>query len=133
MLLGRWLFLKNRVPFLVIGIVCLLALIGLVSSVVSNPVGFMQNILSLVVIGLLIWFIVRRFYKASPERKEQKAFVKAAKRSKKRQQHTKGKLLPKQGAQAKTATFKGKKRSASSAHLTVIEGKKSKKKNRATF
>jgi len=124
--------LKNRIPFFVIGIVCILALIGLVSSVVSNPVGFMQNILSLVVVGLLIWFIVRRFYKASPERKEQKAFVKAAKRSKKRQ-HIKGKTLPKQGVQAKPASFKGKKRSSSSTHLTVIEGKKSKKKNRATF
>lgn len=126
--------MKNRIPLIFISMVFLFAVIGLVSSVVNNPIGLLQNIVFTVGVVFLIWLLVRRFYKASPDKKEQKAFIKAAKKSKKRLQ-LKEKSPIKQTVMNKSTSFKAKKqkRNTNNTHLTVIEGKKNKKKKRVSF
>jgi hypothetical protein len=112
----------------------MLAIIGVVTSFVSNPMGFLKSILMLVIIGSVIFFLARRFlFGASPQNREQNAFRKAAKRSKKRFQQTARKPTSKTNNGNVSTLRKVKHKSKSAAHLTVIEGKKGKKKKRASF
>ena len=77
-------FLKNRTSFyFVIGMI-ILAIIGVASRLISNPSAFFQSVLVFLVIGFAIFFLVRRFNGATPQKREQSAFRKAAKKSKKR-------------------------------------------------
>ncbi|WP_052352815.1 SA1362 family protein [Neobacillus dielmonensis] len=126
--------MKNRTSAMVIGGLIILALIGLFGSFTANPAGFIQKIAIFALIGLLVYFLVRRFSISSPQKKEQRAFLKAAKKSKKRLQQ-KGSEAASKGSSLGTLTTlkKSKSRKNPPAHLTVIEGKKSKKKNRASF
>lgn len=109
-------FLTYAVYFILV-----LAVIG----IISNPGLMIREILiTLVVVGLLI--LVFRYMTApkSQSRKEQINFVKAARKSKKRIQKK---------LSAKKPMYKSKQsiRKRDARHLTVIEGKKGKKKNRA--
>jgi ABC-type nickel/cobalt efflux system permease component RcnA len=125
--------LKNRtVGFIVGGIVVILALIGISSMFISNPTGFLQGLAVVVVIGIAIYIFVRLMYKTNPQKKEQRAFLKAAKKSKKRLQKKETKSTSSAGT---LAPFRKavKKKTKKTAHLTVIDGKKGKKKNRASF
>jgi predicted lipid-binding transport protein (Tim44 family) len=128
-------FLKNRTSVYVIGGLIILALIGLFGSLTANPAGFIQRIAIIALIGLAIFFLVRRFSTSSPQRKEQRAFLKAAKKSKKRLQQKSGDPHVKSSSLGTLTTLKKntKTKKKSPAHLTVIDGKKGKKKNRASF
>lgn len=99
---------------------------------ISNPAGFLQRIAVILLVGAVIYFIFRKFYKASPRKREQRAFVRAAKKSKKRFQSE-----PAKGSNRRTnsgpLTSIKKPRKKSSTHLTVIDGKKGKKKDRASL
>lgn len=77
-------FLKNRTPAIVVGILIILALLGLYGSVTANPTRFIQGIAVVALVGLAIYFLARKFSNSSPQKKEQRAFLKAAKKSKKR-------------------------------------------------
>ncbi|MEK4908196.1 SA1362 family protein [Niallia sp. FSL R7-0648] len=127
-------FLKNRFSLILFGSIIFLAFIGLSVNLIKNPSGFFLNIVVMVAVGAAIWFIYRHFSTSSPQKKEQKAFLKAAKQSKKRLQ-TRDRSSSGQQQSTKTSSIKANKhkRSKSTAHLTVIEGKKSKKKNRASL
>ncbi|HEO8418689.1 SA1362 family protein [Niallia sp. FSL W8-0635] len=126
--------MKNRFSFILFGSIIFLAFIGLTTSLIKNPAGFLLNIAVILAVGAIIWFIFRHFSTSSPQKREQKAFLKAAKKSKKRLQ-TREKSPAGQQHSTKSSSLKANKhkRSKSSAHLTVIEGKKSKKKNRASL
>lgn len=126
--------MKNRFSLILFGSIIFLAFIGLTVNVIKNPGGFFLNIVVMVAVCAIIWFIYRHFSTSSPQKKEQKAFLKAAKQSKKRLQ-TRDRSSSGQQQSTKTASIKANKhkRSKSTAHLTVIEGKKSKKKNRASL
>lgn len=128
-------FLKNRASFYIVLGLIILAAIGMAGSLLANPAGFLQRIAVVVLIGAAIYFVVKRFYLTKPEKREQRAFVKAAKKSKKRLQQQKDSVQnPRRSGATITSmkkTLKTKKKP--SAHLTVIEGKKGKKKNRASF
>lgn len=126
--------MKNRFSIILFGSIFLLAFIGLSTSLIKNPAGFFLNIAVIIAVGTIIWFIFRHFSTSSPQKREQKAFLKAAKKSKKRLQ-TKEKSPAGQQHSTKSSSLKANKhkRSKSTAHLTVIEGKKSKKKNRASL
>lgn len=123
--------LKNRSTVLIFGAIFVLALIGVFGSLFSNPSGFLQGIAVIVVIGVAIYVILRLMGKTNPQKKEQRAFVKAAKQSKRRLQ----KKDTKSTAPGTLATLKkvAKRKTKKTAHLTVIDGKKGKKKNRASF
>ncbi|WP_330220438.1 SA1362 family protein [Neobacillus mesonae] len=126
-------FLKNRTSVLIIGGLVILALIGLVGSFTSNPAGFIQKIAIMALIGFAIFFLVRKFSNSGPQKKEQRAFLKAARQSKKRLQHKSGDSNTKSSLGRISPLKKNKTKRKSPAHLTVIEGKKGKKKNRASL
>lgn len=126
--------MKNRTSVLVIGGLIILALLGLVSTFTANPAGFIQKIAIMAVIGFVIFLLFRKFSNSSPQKKEQRAFLKAAKQSKKRLQQKSGESNVKSSSFGSISTLKKNKiKKKSPAHLTVIDGKKGKKKNRASL
>ena len=128
-------FLKNRTSVIIVGILIILAILGLFASFTANPAGFIQRIAVIALIGLVIYFLVRKFSNSSPQKKEQRAFLKAAKKSKKRLQQKSGDTNVKTSSLGTLTTLKksNKTKKKSPAHLTVIDGKKGKKKNRASL
>ncbi|MEH7074010.1 SA1362 family protein [Neobacillus drentensis] len=129
-------FLKNRTFVnVVVGGLIILALLGLVSTFTANPAGFIQRIAVIALIALVVYFLVRKFSGSSPQKKEQRAFLKAAKKSKKRLQQKSGESTVKTSTLGSLSSLKksNKTKKKSPAHLTVIDGKKGKKKNRASL
>jgi Na+/melibiose symporter-like transporter len=130
-------FLKNRSSYYIIGGIIVLAFIGLFSQLFSNPAGFFKGIAVMLVFSAVIFFLLRRFTKLSPAKSEQRAFVKAAKRSLKRHnQKESGQNTRKNKPNNLTSIKKlraNRNKKQSNPQLTVIEGKKGKKKNRASF
>lgn len=128
--------MKNRTFVnVVVGGLIILALLGLVGTFTANPAGFIQRIAVIALIVLAVYLLVRKFSKSSPQKKEQRAFLKAAKKSKKRLQHKSGDGTVKTSSLGTLASLKksNKTKKKSPAHLTVIDGKKGKKKNRASL
>lgn len=120
----------NRIIY---GIIAL-AVLGLASQLFHNPWGLIRSVLIIAVVVGIVYFIYKRLTKDKPEKKEQRAFLKAARQSKNRQKSTKAKRdNVATFSLAKSAKNKSKIRKKSEANLTVIEGKKNKKKNRASF
>lgn len=129
-------FLKNRTfVHVIVGGLIILALLGLVGTFTANPAGFIQRIAVIALIVLAVYFLVRKFSSSSPQKKEQRAFLKAAKKSKKRLQQKSGDVPVKTSSLGTLASLKksNKTKKKSPAHLTVIDGKKGKKKNRASL
>ncbi|MCM2531686.1 hypothetical protein NDK43_03790 [Neobacillus pocheonensis] len=127
--------MKNRTSSVIVGGLIILALIGIISSITTISTGFIQRIAVIAVVGIGIYLIVRRFSSSSPQKKEQRAFLKAAKKSKKRLQLKDGDSHLKSSTLGTLTSLKksSKTKKKSPAHLTVIDGKKGKKKNRASF
>lgn len=127
-------FLKNRTSLLIVMGLIILAAIGVAGNYIANPTGFLKSIAVVLVVSTAVYFIVRRFYNSNPEKREQRAFVKAAKRSKKRlHQKESGQGMRRSISPITTMKKNMKSKKKPTAHLTVIEGKKGKKKNRASF
>ncbi len=107
----------------------LLAILGLGSWLIGNPLGLLRQLLVTAAVIGIIYFIYRRWFSHKHSgSNEQRAFLKAAKQSKKR--------LKKKSTGSPRVSQPSKKRSVrkkSNAKLTVIEGKKNKKNNRASF
>jgi mannitol-specific phosphotransferase system IIBC component len=125
-------FLKNRISTYLV--VCLIALaaLGMFSLLVSNPTGLLLKFVITLAAGAVIFFLVRYFYQSSPEKREQRAFVKAAKKSlKRKQQKESGKQARKTNI-SNITSIKTKKKQTNN-HLTVIEGNKGKRKNRVSL
>lgn len=126
--------MKNGISVPLVGSVIVLGIIGIIGAFTKNPLGFLKSIAVFALVALAIYFIFRLLTKSNSKNKEQQAFLRAAKKSKKRLQH-KG-----SEPQAKSSTFgsltslkKKKAKKKSPVHLTVIDGKKGKKKNRASL
>ncbi|ALC89962.1 hypothetical protein AM500_09380 [Bacillus sp. FJAT-18017] len=115
-----------------IGALIFFAVIGLFGTFFKDPAAFIQNIAIAVLIGLVIYYIYRRITAANPAKKEQRAFLKAARKSKKRNGNKNTQQQGKNSFHGTLASLKRPKKKAQ-AHLTVIEGKKGKKKDRASF
>jgi|HigsolmetaAR203D_1030402.scaffolds.fasta_scaffold01744_3 hypothetical protein len=113
-------FLKIRtfVFFLITG----LAAIGLLSFFAGSPNALGKRILFLIFVASLLYIVYRMGIK-KPVRKDQQAFLRAAKKSKKR-------IRKRQSSRLSTQKRKPIRR-RNDVHLTVIEGKKGKKKKRA--
>jgi hypothetical protein len=128
-------FLKNRTSSIFVGVLIILAILGFFNSISSNPINFLKGAAVFVILSIGIYFVVRKLSNSGPQSKEQRAFLKAAKKSKKRLQQKNGVSQAKNSSQGTLTTLKKhiKTNKKPSAHLTVIEGKKSKKKNRASL
>ncbi len=127
--------MKNRISVPLVGSVIVLGIIGLIGALTSDPIGFLQSIAVFALVGLVIFFIFRLIVRANPQKKEQQAFIKAAKKSKKRLQSKTGDMQTKSSSLGSLASLKKSKKikKKSPIHLTVIDGKKGKKKNRASL
>jgi putative Ca2+/H+ antiporter (TMEM165/GDT1 family) len=120
-------FLNAR--FIIAGAVILLASIGLVSTLMGDPFALLQRVLIFAAIAGIIYLIFRKVVMGGKGKdKEQKAFLKAARQSKKRF----NKKTATTKASAPNPFRKKANRKKSQANLTVIEGKKN-RKNRASL
>ena len=123
--------MTRRRSFYFLAVLVALALFGFVSQLIANPAGIIRTIAITVAVVAIILFIFNRLTKTGPQKHEQRAFHKAAKQSKKRLKQKENSPIGRRPAKVRSITAARKKKDAS--HLTVIEGKKGKKKNRATF
>ncbi|MBB2482150.1 MULTISPECIES: SA1362 family protein [Heyndrickxia] len=110
-----------------IGVIFLLAVIGFGTKLFINPASLFRQILFSVLVIAAIFFIYRIWIGKKSNAKEQRNFIKAARKSKRRLK--KRQSSGKQTLQARKKPIRKK----SDVQLTVIEGKKGKKKNRAIF
>jgi uncharacterized membrane protein (DUF106 family) len=102
-----------------------LAFMGLAFLLFTNPGLLVRYILITAAVVGVIYLLMKKFiFSDNTANKDQKKFVKAARQTKK-----KVKRNTKQATQKKKTAIR--KRNVSANHLTVIEGKKGKKKNRA--
>ncbi|WP_307194500.1 SA1362 family protein [Neobacillus niacini] len=127
-------FLKNRISVPLVGSVIVLGIIGIIGAFAGDPIGFLKNIVVFALVGLAIYFVFKLIRRSNPRNKEQQAFIKAAKKSKKRLQTKGGEQSTKNSSFGSfTSLKKSKTKKKSPVHLTVIDGKKGKKKNRASL
>lgn len=117
--------MKRPIWFIVIGVVILAAL-GFGVRLFKDPMSVLTTILILVVVAGVVVLVYKKF--SSPSNPNQKAYNRAVKQSKKKQQRKEGSVVNYSSTQNKN---KIRTRKKSDVHLTVIEGKKGKKKNRA--
>ena len=109
-----------------------LAVLGLGYKLFTNPTGLLTSI----VIGIVVFSIIFFLFKRAGSSPDQRSYNKAVKQSKK-YRHQKGTGIPAKKTnvihylQAQTKQKPKKAKRKSDVHLTVIEGKKGKKKNRA--
>ena len=124
--------LLNRTISYLIYTVIALAILGLISSIFTNPFGLLKSIMITAVIVGVIYLIYTRLTQGKTDRKEQRAFRKAVRQSQKRNKSlTKNNNVT--NISSSKPAHKIKTHKKSDAQLTVIEGKKNKKKNRASF
>jgi hypothetical protein len=114
---------------------------GLIYYAVNNPSGLIKNILTLGIVAGAFYLLYKLFTSSSSSGKNRASYDRAAKQSKKKYAGQKQNItslanntLKKSPLDTKTkkGTFILKKK-RKQTHLTVIEGKKGKKKNRASF
>lgn len=123
--------MNNRTSMYIVTGLIVLSIFGIVSRLISDPVGVIKTLAVVALVGAVIYFLVSRFSGTSSGKQQQRAFLKAAKRSKKRFQAKETSSSSKRSKIRSLASARNKKKDAS--HLTVIDGKKGKKKNRASF
>ncbi|WP_459499496.1 SA1362 family protein [Bacillus sp. C1] len=117
-----------------------LAIFGLVSSAITNPYGMIKNIVIMLLVVSVFYVLYKMFTSSSGSANSQNSYKRAAKQSNRKygKQNVaplSNSLLKRNASDEKgkksTSTVLKKKRKQS--HLTVIEGKKTKKKDRASF
>lgn len=124
--------LKRFISVLIYGIIAL-GVFGLIGRMFNDPIGLLRNILIIAAVAGIIYMIYTGLTKSKPVKKEQQAFRKAALQSKKRLKSRSSKKDNIASFSAAKTSKKVKARKKTDSHLTVIEGKKNKKKNRASF
>ncbi|MFC0297360.1 SA1362 family protein [Geobacillus jurassicus] len=118
--------MRRRAIHPLVGLMILLGTLGIVYTLFAHPTVLFRQLLFVALFLAAIYLFYRFVYQRRTDQ-ERLSYLKAVRQSKK--------LHPRSGRkQAKPAKLKRplKKRTAI-PHLTVIEGKKGKKKNRASF
>lgn len=116
----------------IIAIIILLAIVG----IGLNFIDFLQEIIITVIIGFVIflgynWYI--RSNKSSGNN-ERQAYSKAVKQSKKKYaSKSPTDFLQKKSSPQQNMTSRKKRKQSTSSHLTVIQGDKGKKKDKASY
>ena len=124
---------KMTVFYVVIG----LAVLGLSYTLFTDPGSLLRTVLTYAVIAGVIYLIYRIWASRKPNRQDQQAFKRAAKHSKKRYGNpvsaSKMKKTGKPPARKATPIKKTSTSRIDAPKLTVIEGKKGKKKKRMSL
>ncbi len=126
------LIIPKEVAFLnfrnwLVGGIIVTSIIGLGSLLFRNPSRLLMQLLFMGLIAVFIYLVFRFTIGKRQNHSENRSYIKAAKFSQKRYRQS-----PKSVSTNKAA-LKKPLRKRSTAHLTVIEGKKNKKKDRAIF
>ncbi|EEL49320.1 MULTISPECIES: SA1362 family protein [Bacillus cereus group] len=117
-----------------------LAIFGLVSSAITDPYGMVKNIAIMLLVVGVFYLLYKMFTSSSGSANSQNSYKRAAKQSNRK--YGKQNVAPLSNSLLKrnASDDKGKKGNTSvlkkkrkQSHLTVIEGKKNKKKDRASF
>jgi hypothetical protein len=126
--------LNRTISYLIYGVIAL-AVLGLISTLITNPLGLLKSIVITAVVVGIVYLIYTRLTQGKADKKEQLAFRKAVRQSKKRNKDrmTKTKKNDVTSISSSKPVHKIKMHKKSDVQLTVIEGKKNKKKNRASF
>ncbi len=124
--------LNRTISYVIYGVIAL-GILGLFSELVKNPFGLLMNIAIIAAIAGIVYLVYTRLTQGKTDRKEQRAFRKAVRHSKKRSKDRATKKANVTNMTSAKSVQKIKPRKKSDAQLTVIEGKKNKKKNRASF
>lgn len=125
--------MKNRISFYIAAALVLLGILGIAVSLFSDPVGVLRTVVISAVVITVIYFVIRRLSTGNPGNKENRAFKQAARKSKKRFMSKDASSTPSRKSKSASLTSIRKPKKKSSVQLTVIEGKKSKRKNRASL
>lgn len=117
----------TKVAYVIIG----LAVIGLITQLTTNTASFLISVLMTLIIAVVIFAVVYNiFIKKNNNSNEMRKYRRAVKKSKlKYKQHI---PIQKKSQKISNPTKQSKSRKRAS-HLRVIEGNKSKRKNRANF
>ncbi|MBD1222729.1 SA1362 family protein [Virgibacillus halodenitrificans] len=122
---------RNKISIIMYLIISLAA-VGLVSQIFTNTKGFLTNILVMLGFGIamfaVIYFI---FLKKKAPSNDMKKYKKAVKQSKAKYKHN----TPVKSTHTKKQVLNPSKRKPNkrASHLKVIDGNKSKEKDRASF
>ncbi|GIO27487.1 SA1362 family protein [Ornithinibacillus bavariensis] len=120
---------KGKASFIIYGLI-ILAAIGIVWNLVTNPAGFLTNILMMVIMGLvlfgILYFVV---FGRRGSSSEEKKYKQAVRQSKSKYTQNRNTVQTYQNQQPSTIKKKNKKRPN---HLRVIDGNKAKRKKRAS-
>ncbi|MBM7552320.1 SA1362 family protein [Thalassobacillus pellis] len=110
-----------------------LAVVGVVTRLVTDTMGFLTNILIMVGFAAVLYLVISRFVLKNRTSDEMKKYKQAVRQSKMKYKGkpSKPKSSPKPVYNPSPIANK-KKRKAQATHLRVIEGNKNKKKNRAS-
>lgn len=124
---------RNKFSVLIYVIVGL-AVLGLVTQLFTNTIGFFTNILVMIGIGLAvfaaIYFLFLKKQTSSSNMKKYKQAVKQSNLKYKKKEPISKMNMAKKQSQSIQMKKKSNKRAP---HLRVIDGNKQKRKNRATF
>ncbi|RLL48102.1 hypothetical protein D8M04_02165 [Oceanobacillus piezotolerans] len=116
--------------FVIIGF----AIVGLFTQLFTNPGGFFKNILIMVGIGVviaaIIYFVMTR---SKTSTNDMKKYKKAVRQSKAKYKADKPVSFKSATNKKQASPIKKKRTKRSTNHLRVIEGNKTKRKDRASF
>lgn len=118
--------------YIILGI----AIIGLGSKLLTNPTGFIMNILIIAGLGALIYGAIYFFIIRKRTTDDLKKYKKAVKQSQKKYKNQQIKKTSTANSIKKSQPVLKRKKISKKTdvpHLTVIDGKKQKRKDRATF
>ncbi|WP_117169248.1 SA1362 family protein [Paraliobacillus sediminis] len=113
-----------------------IAIIGLGSKLLTNPTGFIMNILIIAGVGALIYGAIYFFILRKRTTDDLKKYKKAVKQSKNRYKNPQTKKASTANSIKRNQPVLKKKKytkKTDAPHLRVIDGKKQKRKDRATF
>ncbi|MDQ0231941.1 SA1362 family protein [Metabacillus malikii] len=114
------------------GIILAIIILGVI-GVLLNPMWLVRQVAFIAVVGGII-YLAYRFYAKRKLGKEYSSYMRAAKQSKRRYNEQKTPVQNVRSfSQARKTISTSAKKKKQPSHLTVIEGKKGKKKNRAHF
>ncbi|MGM7721216.1 SA1362 family protein [uncultured Metabacillus sp.] len=126
--------MNRRVVNGIVLAIILLGAVGLISTLLSDPLWLLKQIAIYAAIAGIIYLVYRMVMKRKLG-KEYSSYARAAKRSKRRfdDRSSRGSNVRNIAHAKKSTKTSAIKKKRQPSHLTVIEGKKGKKKNRAFF
>jgi len=124
---------NNKGSLLVYAIIGL-AIIGVVTQLFSNTASFLTSILTMLGFGVAVFAVIYFvFLRKRTTSNESKKYKQAVKQSKAKYSSSKQQTKPAASAKRPKPFSIKKKASKRTSHLRVIDGNKSKRKNRASF